>query len=155
MSTPKINVTEVEVLQSKAPKKHYDCAQCPAFCCSVYERVAVSDFDLERLASEFNLSLKEAEKQFTKKWEDERILKRRPDTILGESCRFLDAKTRGCTIYEARPEACREFPTQKRCPYFDLHQFEMRHQDDPTALPLISIDFREWKRHQPALEDEA
>jgi Fe-S-cluster containining protein len=132
--------------RAKKERVYFDCEKCPAFCCSVYERVSVSDEDLERLAQHFNVSLAEAEKLCTKKWEDERILKRQRDPLLGEACRFLDLQTRACTIYEARPETCRDYPTQKRCVYYDLLQFERRHQDDPEALPLVQIEFREWKR---------
>lgn len=124
----------------------YDCEKCPAFCCSVYERVGVSNEDLVRLAIHYELSLEEAEKKFTKKWEDERILRRKADPLLGETCRFLDLKTRGCTIYEARPETCRDYPMQPSCVYYDLLQFERRHQDDPEALPLVQIEFKEWER---------
>lgn len=129
----------------KKPRKYYDCEKCPAFCCSVYDRVAVSDEDLVQLALHYDLSLEEAEKKFTKKWEGERILRRKRDPLLGEACRFLDLKTRGCTIYEARPETCRAYPVQKRCAYYDLYRFEVRQQGDDTAIPIISIDFREWK----------
>lgn len=139
-------VTEPGNSKAKPTRVHFDCEKCPAFCCSVYERVGVSDSDLERLALHFNLSLEEAEKQLTKKWEEERILKRKADPVLGTTCKFLDLKTRGCTIYEARPEACRDYPTQKRCPYFDLYRFELRHQNDATVLPVVNIEFKEWKR---------
>lgn len=131
---------------AKAKRALYDCEKCPAYCCSVYERVAVGDKDLKRLAKHFNLSLEEAERQFTKKWEDERILKRKADPVLGSACRYLDLKTRGCTIYEARPDTCRDYPVQKRCAYYDLYRFEMRQQDDKTVLPLIQIEFRNWKK---------
>lgn len=129
-----------------APPVLYDCDQCPAFCCSVYERVTVTDVDLTRMAQHFAMSETEVEKRFTKKWSEERILKRKKDPVLETVCQFLDLKTRGCTIYYARPEACRDYPNQRRCPYYDLYQFESRHQDDPTVVPIVSIEFREWKR---------
>lgn len=134
------------------PRVLYDCEKCPAFCCSVYERVAVTPFDLTRLALHFGISEVEAQKRFTKMWNEERILKRKKDPVLETSCQFLDSKTRGCTIYEARPDACREFPNQKRCPYYDLYQFEWRHQDDPSVVPIVRIEFKEWK---PAFQAEA
>ena len=132
--------------RAKKKRVYFDCEKCPAFCCSVYERVSVGDEDLERLAQHFKVSFAEAEKLCTKKWEDERILKRQRDTLLGEACHFLDLQTRACTIYDARPETCRDYPTQNRCAYFDLLQFERKHQGDPEALPLVQIEFREWKR---------
>ena len=130
----------------------YDCEKCPAFCCSVYERVAVTPSDLTRLAVHFGISEEEAKKNLTKMWNDERILKRKKDPVLETTCKFLDTKTRGCTIYHARPDACREFPNQVRCPYYDLYQFEREHQDDPTVVPIVSIEFKEWKR-SPRIEE--
>lgn len=145
--TKKSKVLEpiVKVEKVKKPRLFYDCEKCPAYCCSVYERVAVSDSDLIRLATHFRLSPEEAEKQFTKKWRDERILKRQKDPVLGSACRYLDLQTRGCTIYDARPDTCRDYPVRKRCAYYDLYRFEMEQQDDETVLPLIQIEFRDWK----------
>lgn len=39
-----------------------------------------------------------------------------------DDCYFLDAKTRLCTVYEKRPDTCRDFPTHvgprlNMCPY--------------------------------------
>ena len=44
---------------------------------------------------------------------------------------FLDKETRNCTIYEGRPKICREFPTQKRCGYYEFLIWEREVQDDP------------------------
>ena len=44
---------------------------------------------------------------------------------------FLDEETRNCGIYEARPQICRDFPTQSRCGYYDFLMFEREVQDDP------------------------
>ena len=147
MSVKRIGKDGIEDVQviAKKPRVFYDCEKCPAFCCSVYERVAVSDSDLERLALHFGLSIEEADKQLTKKWQDERILKRQIDPVLGTACRYLDLKTRGCTIYHARPDTCRDYPVRKRCAYYDLYRFEMEQQDDTTVLPLIQIEFRDWR----------
>lgn len=144
-------MSKIKLAPPFLPRVLYDCEKCPAFCCSVYERVAVTPFDLTRLAQHFGISEVEAQKSFTKMWNEERILKRRKDPVLETSCQFLDSKTRGCNIYEARPDACRDFPNQKRCPYYDLYQFEARHQDDPSVVPIVRIEFKEWK---PAVQME-
>lgn len=39
-----------------------------------------------------------------------------------DDCYFLDSKTRLCTVYEKRPDTCRDFPTRMgprvgSCPY--------------------------------------
>jgi len=147
-------MSEIKVLHSGGPRVLYDCEKCPAFCCSVYERVAVTPSDLTRLAQHFGTSEVEAQKSYTKMWNDERILKRKNDPVLETTCQFLDKKTRGCSVYEARPDACREFPNQKRCPYYDLYQFEARHQDDPSVVPIVRIEFREWKPAEKNKKEE-
>jgi Fe-S-cluster containining protein len=136
-------------IRDDQPRVHFDCEKCPAFCCSIYERVQVTDFDLKRIAKHFKLPLLEAEKRYTKKWdEDERILKRKRDPLLEETCEFLDLETRGCTIYHARPEACRDYPERKRCVYYDVYKFEQRHQDDLTVMPIFRIEFKEWDQQK-------
>jgi Fe-S-cluster containining protein len=72
----------------------------------------------------------------------QRVLRRRKDELLGEACRFLDAKTRGCTIYEGRPKACRDYPGKTRCAYYDMVQFEREVQEDPDVIPLVQITFK-------------
>lgn len=125
----------------RAPRLAYDCTKCPAFCCSIYERVAVKASDVRRLASHFGLTLGEARERFTKTYGRERILRRRSDALLGRACRFLHPETRGCTIYEARPDICREYPGVTRCGYYDIVQFERKSQNDKHVLPLIQITF--------------
>lgn len=133
--------------KSKAkPRVDYDCTKCPAFCCSIYERVEVKPRDLQRLARHFGLSVAAAERRFTKRYGDkERVLRRQVDPLLGRTCKFLNLETRGCTIYEARPQVCREYPGRKSCGYYDVLQFERETQGDPDVLPLIQITFRTRK----------
>lgn len=122
--------------------KNYDCAKCPAYCCSVYGRVKVNKRDLRRLARHFNVNEQTAQQRFTKLYEAERVLRQKKDPIFGEACTFLNPTTRQCTIYGARPEVCSEFPAAKRCAYYDLLQFEREQQDDDTVVPLVQITFR-------------
>ncbi|MBW3563157.1 MAG: YkgJ family cysteine cluster protein [Acidobacteria bacterium] len=125
--------------KEKAKKKakiKYDCSKCPAYCCS-YDRIEVSDFDLERLAAYFGIPVKKAEKKFTKWWDDdERVLRHQKDHIFDSVCRFLDSDTRQCTIYEARPEVCREYPDAKICGYYEFLRWERKFQEDPEFIPL-------------------
>lgn len=124
------------------PRAHYDCTDCPAYCCSIYGRVEVTPTDLTRLATHFGLSEDEAARVYTTRSDGERVLRRKKDKLLGEACRFLDAKTRGCTIYEARPQVCRDYPGKPRCAYYDVLKFEREVQGDDTVLPLFNITFR-------------
>jgi uncharacterized protein len=123
-------------------RSYYDCSKCPAYCCSIYGRVEVTDADLRRLAKHLGLTVAAAEERHTKRWEKERVLRRRKDRLLGEACSFLDPETRGCTIYEARPETCREYPGTARCAYYDVLQFERRIQEDEDVVPLVQITFK-------------
>lgn len=135
-----------EPLATVKPKSYYDCDDCPAYCCSVYERVQVTPRDIHRLARHFGVSEEVATARYTKIYEKERILRRKRDPIFGEACQFLNPETRGCTIYNARPSVCREFPMTKRCAYYDLLQFEREQQNDPDAVPLVKITFRNGKK---------
>ena len=113
----------------------YDCDNCPAYCCS-YPRVIVEQPDIRRLASHLAISEEDAWRRFTKKGEEagERVLRHQPDVHFGSVCRFLDTETRRCTVYEARPVACREFPGTVRCGYYDFLCFERRTQEDPEYI---------------------
>ena len=116
----------------KGLKILYDCDACPAYCCS-YARIIVEAKDLKRLAKHFKISVKAARKRFTKKGEEpgERILRhQRDEDAYGTVCRFLDRETRMCTIYDARPAICRDYPGTKRCGYFDFLKFERMLQED-------------------------
>lgn len=123
-------------------RANYDCNKCPAFCCSIYGRVEVNKTDLKRLARHFGVSEAEAERRFTKVVDDERVLRRKKDDLLGEVCKFLDPETRGCSIYEGRPKICREYPGKTRCAYYDVLEFERETQGDADVLPLFQITFK-------------
>ena len=120
----------------------YDCSNCPAYCCSVYERVQVTPRDIRRLAKHFGVTPEIAIQRYTKLYGKEKILRRKADPILGQSCAFLNLETRQCTVYDARPRVCRKFPDTSRCAYYDLLKFERRQQRDQDALPLVKITFR-------------
>jgi uncharacterized protein len=124
----------------------YDCSKCVALCCSIYERVEVTSNDLRRLASHFGLTLEQAEKRFTTKRWGGRVLRRKKDDLLGRACRFLDPETRYCTIYEARPKACREYPGRTRCSYYEVLKFEREIQEDENIVPIIRLTFRKTSK---------
>ena len=125
----------------KTPTK-YDCSKCPAYCCSVYERVQVAPRDVNRLAKHFDLNYETALVRFTRAYREERVLRRKADPLLGQACTFLNPVTRQCKIYKARPLVCREYPDAERCGYYDLLQFERQQQGDTDVLPLIRITFK-------------
>jgi Fe-S-cluster containining protein len=139
-----------KTIKDEQPRVYFDCTKCPAFCCSIYDRVQVTKRDVTRLAKHFGVSFETAWRRFTKRWEKERVLKRVKDTIFPETCMFLDQETRGCTIYHARPAVCRAYPDHARCAYYDVLQFERRWQADETVIPLVQITFREVKKKTAA-----
>ena len=87
-------------------------------------------------ARNFSISAAEATRRFTKKGEDkgEIVLRHQKDEHFGTACQFLDLETRRCTVYEARPAVCREFPGAVRCGYYDFLSFERRTQEDPEYV---------------------
>jgi Fe-S-cluster containining protein len=121
--------------EKNLPKLKYDCSMCPGYCCS-YDRINVSKRDITRLAKHFGLSFEEATERFTKIREGERVLRHQKDAIYGTICMNLDLKTRRCTVYEARPNVCREYPEKSRCGYYDFLKWERTHQDNPKFVPL-------------------
>ena len=135
-----------EIHVNTKARSYYDRLDCPAYCCSIYERVQVTPRDVRRLAKHFNLTEEAATLRYTKLYDGkERVLRRKADPIFGQACQFLNPETRGCTIYHARPAVCRRFPDTKRCAYYDLLKFERQQQGDPDALPLVKITFKNGK----------
>ncbi|WP_445504453.1 YkgJ family cysteine cluster protein [Microvirga sp. G4-2] len=131
------------VIKDDQPRVYFDCNKCPAFCCSIYERVVVTKRDITRLAKHFGVSFEEARERYTADFEGERVLKRVKDKIFEKTCMFLDQKTRGCTIYHGRPAVCRSYPGRSRCVYYDMLRFERSTQGDESVIPLIKITFHE------------
>jgi Fe-S-cluster containining protein len=114
---------------------NYDCTKCPAYCCS-YERIIVNKRDLKKLAKHFDLDPEVAAKRFTKTREGEVVLRHQKDKIYGSVCMFLDTKTRRCTIYNARPGVCHEYPEYPSCGYYDFLSWEREQQQDEKFIPL-------------------
>jgi uncharacterized protein len=143
------------VIKDEQPRVTFNCSKCPAFCCSVYERIKVTKRDVNRLAKHFNTTYEAAERRYTREVEGERVLKRVEDVIFDRTCMFLNQETRGCSIYHARPAVCREFPTTRRCAYYDLLRFERKQQGDETVVPVVRLTFREVEQVTVSDEDSA
>lgn len=121
-------------------KVKYDCLKCPGYCCS-YPNIPAKPKDIRRLAEHFGVTPEEAQKRFTKKGYKEdgqkkapRVLRHQKDEHFGTICRFFDTEKRRCTVYEARPKICREFPGRKRCGYYEFLSFEREAQEDPDYV---------------------
>lgn len=122
----------------KRSKPKYDCSKCPGYCCS-YPRIAVSEFDIERLARHFGIGKEIARKRFTYRYSaegvEEQVLRHRKDHIFTSTCRFFDKEKRRCTVYEARPSVCRVYPDAPHCGYYQFLAFEREQQGDPEFIP--------------------
>ncbi|HEY0003414.1 MAG TPA: YkgJ family cysteine cluster protein [Pyrinomonadaceae bacterium] len=137
-----------KVVVDEQPRVYFDCSKCPAFCCAIYERVQVTKRDINRLAKHFGVTPEVATERYTKMYGKERVLRRKKDPLLGVACQFLNHETRGCGIYHARPNVCREYPDRPRCVYYDVLQFERKQQDDENVLPLFQITFRKVEKKE-------
>lgn len=116
------------------PRKKYDCLKCPGYCCS-YPIIEVKDRDAERIARHFGVSLAKAEARYFRMDRTHgRVMRRQKDEHFGRICRFFDTAERRCTIYEARPRACREFPGKDNCGYWDFLAFERNAQEDEDYI---------------------
>lgn len=119
---------------SRSLRVLFNCSKCPAYCCS-YDRIEVTRRDMLKLAKHFGISYNQAEKRYTKIAFGSRVFRHKKDHIFKQVCQFLDPETRRCTIYEARPAVCREYPDSLRCGYYDFLASERRRQDDPEFIP--------------------
>lgn len=128
---------------SKSKTPAYDCRKCPGYCCS-YPIIPITRRDVERLARHFDVTFEVAARRFTKSAPGRKyVLRRQEDEHFGRICRFFDTEKRQCTIYDARPSTCREYPTQKRCGYYDFLTFERSQQGDKAWI--ARTDSGEWR----------
>lgn len=83
--------------------KQFDCTQC-ANCCR-QTRVPVSADEIAEIAACLAMEAAKVRQLYTERGDDssETLLKQQDD-----ACVFLDGGV--CMVYEARPEACRQFP---------------------------------------------
>lgn len=101
--------------------KKYDasnCTRCRAYCCSMPVEVRVDDLIRLEIATadERANSIKKLAKRlkregFISSYREGTeffMLTQKPNG----DCYFLNSHTRLCTVYEKRPETCRQFPSQ-------------------------------------------
>jgi len=115
-----------------------DCRAC-ANCCKVAE-TDVTERDVQRLAKYLGLTPQQFLAEYTTASafeQDEPILRRRET-----GCIFLDGND--CTIYEARPDTCRDFPHLIRgAGSFESRMWQM--VDRATYCPIVYNSLEKFK----------
>lgn len=92
------------------------CNFCPGYCCYRLpgSTLSLDATDINRLARHFGIGDGEVRRLYL---ENKNTFKTRADG----SCLLLanDRMCKRCTIHQARPKQCREFPYNKPCPYLE------------------------------------
>ncbi len=83
----------------------FKCTGCGKCCTGAPGYVFLSEPDIKKLSTHFNLSVEDFCRQYTRLVDGKSALLDRPGS---EDCLFL--KNKQCTVYEARPTQCRTFP---------------------------------------------
>lgn len=104
------------------------CQTCKGSCCTM--PVEIKSSDIVRLGLATQDDIDQSIKKVAKKLKKEGIItsyRESTDFFMitqksNDDCYFLDSKTRLCTVYEKRPDTCRDFPTLvgpklNFCPY--------------------------------------
>ena len=108
-----------------------DCTEC-AHCCKTAQ-VEVSTKDITRLAAHLGISAKEFAKRYTRTDGDNAVIfKTVPCVFLGED--------NLCTVYEVRPDSCRDYPLLHK-PNFRSRSLFMLESN--AVCPII---FNVWQR---------
>jgi Fe-S-cluster containining protein len=92
------------------------CSYCPGYCCYRLQGATLylDATDINRIARHFGITDGEVRSLYL---EGKNTFKVRADG----SCVFLsnEKMKQRCSIHEARPKQCREFPYEKPCPYLE------------------------------------
>ena len=92
------------------------CDHCASSCCSLPVEVKSSDLIRMKLMDEFELQvdLKQIAKRLSKQHMIDHFHSKTGTFTLARmasgDCLFLDSRTRRCTIYQQRPDTCRNHP---------------------------------------------
>lgn len=84
----------------------FECTQCGACCSGAPGYVWVNQAEVRELAEHMKMSEADFRDKFVRREGNRYSLKEYPDG----DCIFLDPKSRGCMVYEARPIQCRTWP---------------------------------------------
>ena len=84
----------------------FHCTQCGNCCTGAPGAVWVSEDELQAIADHLNKSIGEIRLLHTRQVRGKLSLRE----FANGDCEFFDSKTRGCSIYPARPVQCRTWP---------------------------------------------
>ena len=111
----------------------FNCSKCPGYCCS-HSRIAVSDYDIARLAKHFDLSVEEAKRTLHVSLSDQGSRRADPaapaDHIYKIGLPLLRYRRASLHGLRGAPNVCRKYPYGNRCGYYEFLKFEREHQDD-------------------------
>jgi len=113
-----------------------DCLAC-ANCCRV-ATARVAERDIERLAKFLGMPRGEFLRDYTSESEDEGRILRRTEA----GCVFLNGNE--CTVYEGRPDTCRDFPHLVRGPGSFLSRM-WKMPDRATYCPIVYNSLEAFK----------
>jgi len=116
-----------------------DCTQC-ANCCRV-ATTRVTDRDAGRLAKFLRVPLARFLRDYTVQTEDEGLVLKRDDQ---SGCVFLSGNE--CTVYEARPATCQDFPHLIRGAG-SLQSRVWDFIDRACYCPIVYNTLESWKEH--------
>jgi len=109
------------------------CNYCPGYCCYrlTGSTLYLDAIDINRLARHFGISDGEVRKRYIV---ERNTFRTRADA----SCIFLSngKMCARCSIHEARPRQCREFPSDRTCPYLEREDLLQEIQ------PLVEASLR-------------
>ena len=116
MKSNLIAAAEIDRLDTWAKYSAPMCGSCTSSCCTLPVEVKVKDLVRIGLVDEFELG--DPPKNIAKRLQKEGIVERfnqksgifTLQRMSNNDCLFLDRKSRMCTIYEKRPDTCRNHP---------------------------------------------
>ena len=110
-----------------------DCTDC-GHCCRALQ-IVVDDFDIARLAKRLKMKPAELKRKYVKRAEDGVLIFNR------QPCPFLQGNL--CTVYEARPQACRDFPSLHESGF---RQGMLAFLDNTFVCPIVFNTCERMKR---------
>lgn len=84
----------------------FTCSQCGDCCTGAPGFVWVNASEITEMAAIVGMEVAAFESRYVRKVGIRKSLTERPNG----DCELLDPKTRGCTVYQARPRQCRTWP---------------------------------------------